>query len=741
MMPCWASLIIPSAESIGYSAFEGCENLNTIVLSNNLSIISDSVFEGCTRLKSVTIPSAETIGSKAFAGCTNLDTIYWPEELENLGHGAFQGCTNLKNVSLPNSLKRIYGFAFSDCTGLSKLTISRNVTTIEDDAFNNCSPDFTIDTPDNCSGFYFANRFNIPITHEYGEWQVINEATETEDGLKEKVCDNCGQKEQVVIPRQGKDYDEQIAAIQSQLDANITALEALNDTFATEDDVAQAIAEAQESIATAQAAIDAAQNANVADIAEELEAAKAAAETADANTLAAAKAYTNTALADLQSRIEAQVTALEDGAVAENSAAIAQTASDLAALQATVNALDETYAKDEDIAGLQSELADMKTEYTNAIGTAVASLQEQINSNKEAIELIDASAVTDSELMESIEDAKTAIAQAQSAIDAAQDTELGNLATALTEAKTAAATANTETLAAAKAYTDLKCGELETQLKELKAEMAQNSINSVDVNLNAKASGETGAALTWNTSKMSVAGNKVKYTVFYKASSASSWTKLSEAECKGDGKAMTYNATGLTAGATYQFYVVPSMDIDEVTYTGSESLAASVALKKAAPAAEPAAPKVVKGKTYKAAGQTYKVTKVAAGTTAGTVTFIKAKNAKIVTVPATVKLADSKTYTVNKVGAKAFTAKKVRSVTIGKNVAQLSIGAFSNSKATKMVIKTKLLKKAKVKGSLRGSKIKTVKVKVGSGSVNKKFVKKYKKMFTKKNAGRKVTVK
>ena len=78
---------------------------------------------------------------------------------------------------------------------------------------------------------------------------------------------------------------------------------------------------------------------------------------------------------------------------------------------------------------------------------------------------------------------------------------------------------------------------------------------------------------------------------------------------------------------------------------------------------------------------------------------------------------------------------------IGKNVAQLNKGAVSKSKATKMVIKTKLLKKAKVKGSLKGSKIKTVQVKVGSKSVNKKFVKKYKKIFTKSNAGRKVTVK
>ena len=49
--------------------------------------------------------------------------------------------------------------------------------------------------------------------------------------------------------------------------------------------------------------------------------------------------------------------------------------------------------------------------------------------------------------------------------------------------------------------------------------------------------------------------------------------------------------------------------------------------------------------------------------------------------------------------------------------------------------------KKSVKASLKGSKVKTVQVKVGSKKVNKKFVKKYKKIFTKKNAGKKVTVK
>ena len=56
-------------------------------------------------------------------------------------------------------------------------------------------------------------------------------------------------------------------------------------------------------------------------------------------------------------------------------------------------------------------------------------------------------------------------------------------------------------------------------------------------------------------------------------------------------------------------------------------------------------------------------------------------------------------------------------------------------------MKTKLLKKAKVKGCLKNSKIKTVQVKVGSKKQNTTYLKKYKNYFTKANAGKKVTVK
>ena len=155
---------------------------------------------------------------------------------------------------------------------------------------------------------------------------------------------------------------------------------------------------------------------------------------------------------------------------------------------------------------------------------------------------------------------------------------------------------------------------------------------------------------------------------------------------------------------------------------------------------DPKPAKIVKGKTYTVSKCRYRVTKVA-GAKAGTVRLVKAKNVKSFSVPKTIKLADKKTYKVTAVGAKAFTGKKIRTVTIGVNVSKLCAKAFVGSKTRTIILKTKRLKKASVKGSLKSSKVKTIRVKVGTRAQNKKYVKKYKKILTRKNAGRKVKVK
>lgn len=150
---------------------------------------------------------------------------------------------------------------------------------------------------------------------------------------------------------------------------------------------------------------------------------------------------------------------------------------------------------------------------------------------------------------------------------------------------------------------------------------------------------------------------------------------------------------------------------------------------------------VKKGSTYTVNNQKYKVTKCATSSARGTVTFTKSKNAKTVYVPKAVKLRDGKYYNVNIVAAKAFTPTKVRNAYIGANVTTLKPYALKGSRATKVFIKTKKLKKVNVKKSLTGSKIKYVVIRVGTKKANRTYTTKYKKFFTKANAGRKVTVK
>lgn len=45
---------------------------------------------------------------------------------------------------------------------------------------------------------FFVSCTETPHSHLYGEWIIVKEATEEEEGLKERTCE-CGEKETEVI--------------------------------------------------------------------------------------------------------------------------------------------------------------------------------------------------------------------------------------------------------------------------------------------------------------------------------------------------------------------------------------------------------------------------------------------------------------------------------------------------------------------------------------------------------------
>jgi hypothetical protein len=117
----------------------------------------------------------------------------------------------------------------------------------------------------------------------------------------------------------------------------------------------------------------------------------------------------------------------------------------------------------------------------------------------------------------------------------------------------------------------------------------------------------------------------------------------------------------------------------------------------------------------------------------------KAKKVKTVTVNVTKVSAAAIDKAVKKAGG---SNKYVTKIVLGKNVKTVQARSLSKyGKVTTLEVKTKKLTKKSVKKSLQGSKVKTIKVKVAnSKKTNATYIKKYKKYFTKKNAGKKVSI-
>ena len=138
-----------SVKTIGNGAFQFCERLGSVDLPNSVTSIGDYAFHNCERLSILTIGNGLTsIGKYAFC-CRRLESIVVDNDnkkydsrdncnaiIETASNTLILGCAE---TTIPNSVKTIGDNAFSGCWNLTSFTIPNNITSIGDYAFSGCS--------------------------------------------------------------------------------------------------------------------------------------------------------------------------------------------------------------------------------------------------------------------------------------------------------------------------------------------------------------------------------------------------------------------------------------------------------------------------------------------------------------------------------------------------------------------------------------------------------------------------
>ena len=92
---------IETNATISQYAFNGCQSLSTVQLSEGIVSLEMFCFSGCTSLTSINIPSTVIfLGINVFSN-TNINTIIFAigNKMKVLNQYAFSGCTTLQQIT------------------------------------------------------------------------------------------------------------------------------------------------------------------------------------------------------------------------------------------------------------------------------------------------------------------------------------------------------------------------------------------------------------------------------------------------------------------------------------------------------------------------------------------------------------------------------------------------------------------------------------------------------------------
>jgi hypothetical protein len=115
------SCIFPDGCKMSYGVLDECYELTYAKLPSDMTVIPESMFQGCSKLENIDLPPGFTdIGERAFSG-TAIKSFVIPKEMTTIRYGTFSSCKQLEEITLPPNLTVIEQRAFMYCTSLKRV--------------------------------------------------------------------------------------------------------------------------------------------------------------------------------------------------------------------------------------------------------------------------------------------------------------------------------------------------------------------------------------------------------------------------------------------------------------------------------------------------------------------------------------------------------------------------------------------------------------------------------------------
>lgn len=183
------TVVLPEGiTEISNYAFNGCTGIKNVNFPESLTYIGFGAFSGCVNLTQIDLPESQelALGSYAFSG-TGLTSVYIPQNCTyyTLSDGQtwiagsfFQGCSNLTSVTVASPV--VGTQMFQACPSLTTVTLKEGVETIENNAFSSCPELTEINFPSTLKSIgsqaFYSDTSLTDLTFQSGLESIGNQA-------------------------------------------------------------------------------------------------------------------------------------------------------------------------------------------------------------------------------------------------------------------------------------------------------------------------------------------------------------------------------------------------------------------------------------------------------------------------------------------------------------------------------------------------------------------------------------